>query len=276
MKTVFAMITGEEEALPFYVRGIGIQNNQEHIIRRTGFPYFQWIHCTKGEGILLLEDNQYTIHANKGFFLYPDVPHEYYSVSEPWTTQWISFDGKVLEPLLSLLNINKCGVYDIYSLSMLEQTLEDIYFCLCSSNPLKVVECSSLLYQFLIKLKICIYQNDKVDASIKDKQLQPIIEFMQDKYNTNLCLNDMSAIINVSPYHMCRIFKETYHITPFQYLTRIRMKKAKEFLIQSSGLNIKDIAKMAGYNDTSYFCAVFKENEGMTPMEFKRMYGKIE
>lgn len=274
MKTVFAMLTGEDDKLPFYVKGVGIQHNQEHIIRNNGFPCYQWIHCTNGEGVLALDGKKYAIHEGVGFFLYPDVPHEYYAVSEPWTTHWVSFDGKDLKSFLSLLNIYNSAVFEIYALNILEKFLEDICFCLSSRNPLKTIECSSLLYQFLIKLKICICPDDKVKAPTKHKQLQAIIDYIEENYNANLCLNDISSIINVSSYHMCRIFKETFHMTPFQYITRIRIKKAKEFLIQSSGFTIKYIAKMVGYNDASYFCAVFKENEGMTPMEFKTMYGK--
>jgi YesN/AraC family two-component response regulator len=60
---------------------------------------------------------------------------------------------------------------------------------------------------------------------------------------------------------------------PFEYLTGIRIQKAKEMLTGSGSFKLTEIARSSGYNDTSYFCAVFKEHEGVTPIEFRKLHG---
>jgi AraC-like DNA-binding protein len=58
---------------------------------------------------------------------------------------------------------------------------------------------------------------------------------------------------------------------PFEYVTRYRLKCAKELLLNQNDYPIKTIAAMVGYNDTSYFCSTFREYEDCSPLEFKRM-----
>jgi len=275
MKTVFPMVTGEEDKLPFYVKGIGIQQNQEHIIRPSGLPFYQWLHCVKGNGQLIIEGNVYRISEEMGFFLCPNVPHEYFAVTQPWTTYWLTFDGPALDPLFDLLNIGKWNIFHISSLQTLEGLLNEIYLSICSESPLKLVECSSLLYQFLIKLRACVQPDLLSNALSPYKQLQPVINYMEQNYFLSLSLNDMAAIIKVTPYHLCRLFRRAFHMTPFQYLTRLRIQKAKEYLIQVPGATVKEASQKVGYSDVSYFCAVFKKYEGVTPAEFKKIHGAI-
>jgi AraC-like DNA-binding protein/quercetin dioxygenase-like cupin family protein len=273
MKTVFAMVTGEEDKLPFHVKGVGIQQNQEHIIRPSGLPYYQWLHCIKGAGKLIIAGNEYRISEEMGFFLCPNIPHEYFAITEPWTTHWLTFDGPALDPLLDLLNMGKWNVFHISSLQTLNRMLDEIYLSICSESPLKLVECSALLYQFLVKLRACTHTESSSNTSAPYRQLQPVINYMEQNYFLSPCLNDMASIIKVSPHHLCRLFKRTFHMTPSQYLTRLRIQKAKEHLIQVPGATINEIAQKVGYGDTSYFCAVFKKYEGVTPMEFKKIHG---
>lgn len=273
MKTVFPMVTGEEDKLPFFVKGIGIQQNQEHVTRPSGLPYYQWLHCVKGSGQLIVEGSIYRISEEMGFFLYPHIPHEYFAISEPWTTHWLIFDGPALDSLLDLLNMGKWNVFRLSSLQTIERLLDEIYLSICSENPLKLVECSSLLYQFLIKLKACTFTGSSSNAPAQYRQLQPVLNYMEQNYSLSPSLNSMASIINVTPHHLCRLFKRTLHMTPFQYLTRLRIQKAKEYLIQVPGATVKEVAQRVGYSDTSYFCAVFKKYEGITPVEFKRIHG---
>ena len=52
------------------------------------------------------------------------------------------------------------------------------------------------------------------------------------------------------------------------YLVSVRMKKARE-LLEFSGYRIADIAQKVGYEDYTYFCKVFKKENGKTPLEYR-------
>jgi AraC-like DNA-binding protein len=108
--------------------------------------------------------------------------------------------------------------------------------------------------------------------NVKYLQLQPLLMFIEDHFNKSIALNDMAAITGVTPQHLCRLFKQSFNMRPFEYLTRYRLQKAKEILVSPENPALKEVASITGYNDTSYFCSVFRQYEGMTPVEFKKMH----
>ena len=51
------MVTENQHKLPFVVKGIGVQANQEHIIRSNGFPHYHWAQCGDGESKQIIGGN---------------------------------------------------------------------------------------------------------------------------------------------------------------------------------------------------------------------------
>lgn len=58
-------------------------------------------------------------------------------------------------------------------------------------------------------------------------------------------------------------------MTIHDYLTQIRLDKAKSYLADES-LKVQDIAQMVGYESTSYFISLFVKNQGVTPNEYRK------
>jgi AraC family transcriptional regulator, arabinose operon regulatory protein len=269
---LFPLITEEEKKLPFIVMSVGVRENQEHIIRPEGYPQYHWLHCSKGSGRLLIGNKEFSISENMGFFFYPGIPHEYYAVTEPWQTHWITFDGYAVNDLLNLLGFNSYDIFYLAERNHIEKFLQDIFISASSQNTRHNFECSSLLYTFLLMGKTHMRREIDNGSHFYYHQLQSVITYIEDNYNKPLALEDMAAVINVTPQHLCRIFKKAYYLTPFVYLTKYRLKKAKECIVSLENPAIKEVALKVGYNDTSYFCAIFKEFEGVTPMKFKHMH----
>jgi len=71
------------------------------------------------------------------------------------------------------------------------------------------------------------------------------------------------------------MFKDAYNIRPFEYLTFLRLQKAKELLIKYPDMTISNISTSVGYNSPSYFLLIFKKSENMTPGDFRaiNLYG---
>ncbi len=263
----FNMFVGDSLELPFLFTTIGICANQANISRPNGHPDYHWLHCVKGKGILLVNNNEYIIDEKSGFFFYPEVPHQYYALKEPWETHWITFNGYAVPELMQLLGIRRCEVFYILDILKVEKMFDDIYI----PNDLGYVA-DKILYKFIIELRNCLDTEFSISGHLKYKQLQPIVSFMENNYHKDISLQDMADIINVTPRHFCRLFKEAFNLSPFKYLIAYRIKKAKELLVLSDNLAIKEVAQNTGYRDVSYFCKIFKEHEGLTPLEFKRMY----
>ncbi|MFB1100443.1 helix-turn-helix domain-containing protein [Terribacillus sp. JSM ZJ617] len=71
-------------------------------------------------------------------------------------------------------------------------------------------------------------------------------------------------------YYIQRSFKEVLGITPLRYLHQVRINKSKELLLKKHTYSITTIGLEVGYNDSAHFSTKFKEQEGMTPKEFRK------
>ncbi|MCX7711887.1 MAG: AraC family transcriptional regulator [Clostridia bacterium] len=275
-RILFPLLTEEDKKLPFILKSVGVRGNQEHIVRPEGYPDYHWLHCAKGKGNLRIAEKEYVIIEGTGFFLVPAVPHEYFATEEPWETHWITFEGHAASSVLEILNLNNWGVYHLNNRHTLERTLENIYHSGKSRNISRSLDCSVLLYQLLVQLKHCISTDTSRSKPAGQYQLQPVIQYIEENFSKSISLDEMAQVISVTPQHLCRLFKQSHGTRPFDYLTRYRLQKAKELLISPAAPSVKSVSMEVGYNDTSYFCSIFKEYEGITPTEFRNMYCSIQ
>ena len=93
-------------------------------------------------------------------------------------------------------------------------------------------------------------------------------EYLKQNYAKDISLDDVSRIVNISPYYFSKLFKEDTGETFIEYLTAIRIGKAKE-LLDASEYSMKEICAMVGYSDPNYFSRTFKKNVGVTPTDYK-------
>jgi len=76
--------------------------------------------------------------------------------------------------------------------------------------------------------------------------------------------------VGISPYYFSKLFKDRYGLTFIDYLTEIRIQKAKEEMLHSTK-NLKEICYAIGYKDPNYFSRVFKKHTGLSPSEYRRI-----
>jgi two-component system response regulator YesN len=94
-------------------------------------------------------------------------------------------------------------------------------------------------------------------------------EYLENHYaDPELSLNEVAAQANLSASHFSVVFSQETGQTFKEYLTKIRINKAKE-LLRMTAIRSADIAYQVGYNDPHYFSSVFKKNTGLSPIEFR-------
>jgi two-component system response regulator YesN len=96
-------------------------------------------------------------------------------------------------------------------------------------------------------------------------------DFIDANYHKDLSLDDVSRVVNISPYYFSKIFKEESGLNFIEYLTDIRIDRAKK-LLENSGMSVKEICAACGYSDPNYFSRSFKKKVGVTPTEYKERY----
>jgi AraC-like DNA-binding protein len=272
---LFTIITEQEKNLPFYITGIGIQAHQEPVVRPEGFPYYQWTYCTKGAGIFRIGGKEYNIAQGSGFLFAPNIPHEYHATEENWETYWLTFYGSNLPSLFNLFNVGPWEIFIPEDIAAMLGLFYEIENDLLQDNLEKIIHTSAKLYQFLIYIKNSKRIGSDRPQKNKILKLKPIIAYMETNYEKYMTLDELAVLIDVTTHHMCKLFKSTFGISPFEYLIQLRLQAAKQLLIQSPHLKVKEVAELVSYNDTSYFCSIFKKQEKITPQEFRKLHGML-
>lgn len=273
MTDYFYPVLGDEVNLPMYVLGVGARDREFHFIRGDGYPNHQIVYCIRGGGVLKLGGQEYPIRSGDAFYLPPYMPHEYYPTEEFWETHWLTFEGREIKPVLDYIKLDKAKVFHIHDLNAVDAIFKKILYLMKTNYYYGGHQCSAHLYQFFIELNRVVNLQNGTQDGAKLNQLQPVIDYIDKNYRRDLTLTELSNLIDLSPQYLCRLFKECLNLRPFEYLARKRIQQAKLLLLEDQ-LNINEIAAQVGYNDCSYFCAVFKRHEMLSPAEFRSLHKK--
>ena len=134
--------------------------------------------------------------------------------------------------------------------------------------------CVSLEDVFLL-LKDQIGKLFEIYISQKEKEeMRPITEakkYIQEHYREPLKLEEVSRIIGFNATYFSTVFKKKTGKGFLDYLTEIRMNKAKQLLCRDD-MSINDVAEEVGYKDLKYFTRLFKKATGIAPSEYKKLY----
>lgn len=125
--------------------------------------------------------------------------------------------------------------------------------------------CMALLYEILSAGNVRM-----MEPTAHPTILTNAISYLdQHIYDQDLTVGKLYQEANISRAYFNRIFRNTYHATPIEYMNNMRIKKAK-FLLASGNYTNPEIAWLCGFKDVKYFYVVFKKITGMTTKEYKR------
>ena len=139
------------------------------------------------------------------------------------------------------------------------------------SDPVRFVESTDTARAYikgLLRLAID-YRNQ-----MSDKRYTEIIEkakkYIQENYqNEDMSLLSVASNVNVSSNHFSAVFRKETGETFIDYLTTVRMEKAKDLLACTS-MKTSEVGFEVGYRDPHYFSYIFKKTQGMTPKDYRR------
>jgi two-component system, response regulator YesN len=130
-----------------------------------------------------------------------------------------------------------------------------------------IYEVKSYIRRYLFKVCdiISVYKDMTPDKKIIDK----IIRYLWENYNKDINLNIISEIYEKNNSYLSVLFKKETGKNFIDFLTDIRMEKAKEMLANSNK-SIQEVSEAVGYPNAKYFSKVFNKVLGMSPKKYKK------
>lgn len=108
-------------------------------------------------------------------------------------------------------------------------------------------------------------------GGLGNRGVKAIQEYIERHFHEDLSLSVLSERFHFSPQYIAKKFKELYNTTVMTYLTEIRMDKARS-LLQFTDKPVSEIGNSLGYDDENYFGKVFKKQQGVSPLQFRKQH----
>ncbi len=126
-----------------------------------------------------------------------------------------------------------------------------------------------LLSQLLIRIARLAVEGEESEQQQADFYVKKAIAYMHHNYDRDIQVKDIASVVNLHPGYLHRIFKANTNSTVVEYLTDLRVEKAKMLLAQTD-IPVIEISEYVGINSRQYFSAIFKKYTGKSPVEFRK------
>ena len=222
-----------------------------------------------GKGVYKRNGETYHLKAGDAFLISP-MESTYYQADtkEPWRYAWVGFDGMSVEDLLKRTCFGSSCVYfcpedEEKRAAVIARILELLdSFLSPGQNSL------TLMGHFFQLLGSMQGQEQSSREDYPRQYLVKAMEYMNNNYSYNIRISDIASYIGVDRSYLYRIFMEEEHISPKQYLMRLRLRTSASML-RTSQYTITEIAYSCGFRDAAAFCSQFRKATGFTPSQFR-------
>lgn len=231
---------------------------------------FEFLVMCEGKGTLYIEQEKFEINAGEGVFINSEQLHIgvktdseravfFAVVFAPEVFASEALIKKFVEPVM-------CGGVK-FSPVLNEETLKLLNEIHSEKDSeLKVRAKLHLVWEECLK---AAEKGENVNPGRSSEDIKKVMEYMRENYAEMITLDDIASHINVSRGYLCRRFSNVVHMTPFEYLTEVRIDKSCDML-KNTELSVGDIATQCGFNSFSYFSKIFKQKMGCTPKAYRK------
>jgi AraC family transcriptional regulator len=99
-------------------------------------------------------------------------------------------------------------------------------------------------------------------------RLRRVTQYIQENLPHQLRLAELSALVNMSPYHFARLFKRSTGVPPHRFLVRCRIDQAR-VLLGARTTPIAEVSRLVGFRTPSHFTTTFRRITGTTPSAYR-------
>lgn len=255
-----------DESVPLLVNCCGKQifKSQNYFLKREkGRLDYQIIYIYKGAGHFCLNGVWTALSAGNVVLFRPSEPqfYSYYAADKP-EVYWIHFTGNECERILEQYSIENCyigessPVRQAFHLIITELQLKKMHYE-------DVVLADFYILLSLIHRSLC----HALRPSENDFSIDRLICEINSNYMENWTVASMADFCKLSESYFSHTFKQRMGVPPMQFLNRLRIEKAKEFLTANS-MSVSTVARLVGYDDPLYFSRVFRKTTGIAPHKF--------
>ncbi len=243
-------------------------------------PEIELIYGISGEAVVNVADEMYVLKPKDILFVNPEELHLIRPNTLPVRYEAAVFSTKLFEfadehffnrsfvEPLSRGELRFPHVIEHHNAvySKIQPIVHNLFYDNINSRPLIL---SSLLNIFTILQESGELQIGQSSTARYTDELKLCISYIKEHYSERITLSVLASLVHMSPNYFCSRFKALVGITPFEYISDLRIKKASSELVKTN-LPVAQIAANCGFESIGFFIRKFRQIKGCTPSEYRK------
>lgn len=229
---------------------------------------FHFLYIVDGSVTAFMDKSQVPLKTGDIVFYHPHQIHHYeFNGDGRITYYWLYFTGKDSQELMERFGFKNQTVINVGVNTRLCDIFEHLISELIFRKQDFTFYAGTYLMQLFLEISRCnSSESHKADTSYR---IEKSLQFLINNFKQDISIPDLASIENLSSSRYRYVFKELTGKSPKEYLTDVRMQRARD-LLTTTNLSVSDIAELVGYKNMLYFCRIFKQYSGMTASEFRK------
>ena len=247
----------------------------DYRVSRQDFPYFAVEFVAQGEGALVLNEKPHALMTGAVFAYGPGVAHDIRCRPEkPMTKYFVTLGGPQVSRHLMRPGPGPGEIVQSSAPEHITELFEQLIDAGMCDTPFRERICRTIGEHLLLRIAETAVPLGTIGTATFET-FQRCRQWVDRNYRRVESLQEIASTFDIDPAYVCRLFKRYAHLSPWQYVLRLKMRDAAERL-QSRDVLVSDVAYEFGFSDPFQFSRTFHRVFGVSPRTFIRLQRRSE
>ena len=284
-----------KDELPFTLESIGFKCvGSDTCVYPLSENMYCILFCSEGQCIAETKKQHYTMETNSAICLYAEENERLEIHSSPnCTFHHICFYASTMRYFTKMLNLPCYIQLEKVDGQKLSSYFEDVYetvaFELGDKDISLNLTITEIMTFFVKKHQEKILRNfqhpisenyhyrrptlpGKPNITNKHKnEINKVLLYIHNQYSKPITLDELSRMIHFNKCYFIKIFRSLVGVSPYEYITNLRINEAKHLLIHTS-MSVSKIAEQTGFLDTNNFIRRFRSRTKVSPLQYRNQF----
>ena len=232
--------------------------------------YTELFYIIGGNGQFLIDDERFPVREHQLVIVNPNIIHTELSY-EAHPLEYIVLGIEGLEISTPGTNEERYCIYTFPSANRVLNCMQSILREMQEREPEHQMACQAYMDILVVQLmrNTDTSMTQATGTSSTNRQCAAIRRYIDNHYKEPLTLDLLATEVNVNKYYLAHAYKQSYGISPINYMIARRIQEGKRLLTETD-LSLSQISEVLGFSSASYFSQSFRKAEGISPVEYRK------